>query len=219
MMVKSLLFLLYAMLLLSACAVRGPLENDPAALLLWQQRQPDLAALAEWSFNGRVLLKKGADSVKMSLLWQQQAHQFDIRLMSVLGQQQARIQSMLDGEVRLVRPGKPVRYARSAATLLYQEFGLTFPLAGLRYWALGLPVPALEADWLVDAKGRLQWLLQDGWRIEFSAYQLHGGRYLPRKIRLFQGELQARLVIDSWTLDGLEHSSPGEPAAVGMVSQ
>ena len=101
----------------------------------------------------------------------------------------------------LSRPGKPVIQAISATSLMQQELGWTLPVDGLHFWVLGVPVPDVAAEWVVDSQGRLEWLEQDGWRIEFSSYQTVAGLQLARKIRLNNASLRIRLVLDHWLID------------------
>jgi outer membrane lipoprotein LolB len=194
------LFYLVLILLLSACVVRGPIV-DQDSHVAWQQHRLALQALTEWGFDGRASVNEDRNSVKLNLRWRQSSGQFDIRLMSFLGQQQARLQSMVDGTVVLSLPGKPVIEAMSAGALMQQELGWTLPVDGLHFWVLGVPMPAMEADLMIDSQGRLEWLEQDGWRIEFSSYQAVAGLQLARKIRLYNTSLRIRLVLDRWLIN------------------
>ena len=197
---KSPVFVVLMLMLLSGCAVHGPV-TERVAQDVWQQHQVSLLALTDWGFDGRVVIGDGRTSTKMALHWQQQQEQFDIRLMSFFGQQQARFQGVNGGPVTLLRPGQPPLQAAGAMLLMQQELGWALPLAGLRYWVVGVPVPGRPADWGVDSLGRLEWLEQDGWRVEFARYQMVAGMAMPRKIRLYHESLRARLVLDSWQLE------------------
>jgi outer membrane lipoprotein LolB len=194
---KFPLFIIVIAVLLSGCAARGPVA-DGAALDAWQQRKTSLLALVDWGFDGRAVINDGRSSVNMALHWQQEQEQFDIRLMSVFGQQKVRLQGLSDGPVILSRAGQSPREAADVMTLMQQELGWALPLDGLRFWVTGIPVPARAADWAVDSQGRLEWLEQDGWRVEFSSYQTVAGQSMPRKIRLSHASLRARLVLDRW---------------------
>jgi len=198
---KFPLFVVLMAVLLSGCAVHGPVA-DREWQDAWLQRQTSLSGLTEWGFEGRAVINDGRASTKVALHWQQQQGQFEIRLMSFFGQQQARFQGVNDGPVTLFRPGRPSLQAAGSMSLMQQELGWALPLDGLRFWVVGVPVPDRLADWDVDSRGRLAWLEQDGWRIEFASYQMVSGFAMPRKMRLYHASLQVRLVLDRWRVDG-----------------
>lgn len=187
------------LLLLSACAVRGPVDERQGDAS-WQQRQQSLLGLNEWGFDGRASVNDQHSSASLNLRWRQSAGHYDIRLMSFLGQQQARLQGSGDGSVILSQPGKPTLQATSATSLMQQELGWSLPLDGLNFWLRGIPMPGKAADWRLDENGRLVWLEQDGWRIEFTAYMLVEGLQLVRKIRLYHDSVRIRLVMDHWQI-------------------
>ena len=73
--------------------------------------------------------------------------------------------------------------------------------ASPRFWVRGIPDPAQAVGNLnLDAEGRLRDLAQGGWRISVLAYRDFGGRTLPAKLFLNAGELQIRLIIDTWQI-------------------
>lgn len=187
-------------MLLSACATFGPgneLFSDGGS----SQRRVYLQSLTDWQLDGRVAIKSDEGSGKLGIRWQQSADGFAISLMSFLGQQVANIQVDSDGQVSLYRPGQAVVSAANSEVILADEFGWHLPLNGLHYWVRGVPVPEHEGRESHDSAGRLLTLEQDGWSIEYTAYQQVKGVYLPRKMRLTHPLLSARLVLDRWQFD------------------
>ena len=82
--------------------------------------------------------------------------------------------------------------------LLRKHFGWVMPVQGLRYWVLGLPDPQPVDDKALDEQGRLVWLEQSGWHIEFVRYHKVGRIEIPGKMKLEYPDLHVRLVIDQW---------------------
>jgi outer membrane biogenesis lipoprotein LolB len=73
------------------------------------------------------------------------------------------------------------------------------PVAGARFWILGLPIPGHKVTQLsLDEQGRLSDLAQDGWRISVLEYQAVAGIDLPRRLFLLGDTLKLRLVITDW---------------------
>ncbi|VAW86386.1 hypothetical protein MNBD_GAMMA17-1300 [hydrothermal vent metagenome] len=46
--------------------------------------------------------------------------------------------------------------------------------------------------------GRLQWLEQAGWRIEYQRYRSAGTLEVPKKMVITRSDLRVRFVIDRW---------------------
>lgn len=84
----------------------------------------------------------------------------------------------------LIDASQTVNTATSIRDLLYQQAGWPVPFDALKYWLIGAPLPATQAEWQLDDKGRLTWLRQSGWFISFSDYRLNSGFDLPRKLKL-----------------------------------
>ncbi|MCF6324906.1 MAG: lipoprotein insertase outer membrane protein LolB [Gammaproteobacteria bacterium] len=197
------LFALLLVVLVAGCASR-PLVSvlDPAVLeQRWVLRHAQLSALGGWELEGRVAVKQAQESWSASLRWQQQAEAFDIRFSSMLGQRLAQ----LTGDAltaSLYLPDDRVLSAANVSELLDEELGWSVPMDALRYWLVGVPAPALaSAEKLnkgLDEKGRLQWLEQAGWRIEYQRYRSVGALEVPKKMELTRGEIRVRFIIDRW---------------------
>jgi len=194
---------LLLMLLLSGCATQpaAPLLDAEALDRLWDLRQAQLSGLAGWQMNGRVAVKNTEDSWSASLSWQQQAETFDISFSSMLGQRMAQLKGD-ELSASLYLPDDRVLSAANVSDLLDDELGWSVPMDGLRYWLVGLPAPepepVLALNKGLDELGRLQWLEQSGWRIEYQRYRPAGTLEVPKKMVLTRGDLRVRFVIDRW---------------------
>lgn len=104
--------------------------------------------------------------------------------------------------------------AADTQTLLAELTGWQLPVAGLAYWARGLPIPNQAHDARFDAQARLIELTQAGWSIRFLDYLALGARELPRKLELRttgsgDAEIKLKIVIGDWLLT--DASTPGKP--------
>jgi len=197
------LLVLLLVVLLSGCATppSAPLLDDEARDLLWELRHVQLGELAGWQMKGRVAVKSIQHSWSASLSWQQQAGAFDIRFSSMLGQRLAQLKGdALTASLYL--PDDRVLSAANASELLDEELGWSVPMDGLRYWLVGMPAPVLASSGKLnkglDELGRLQWLEQAGWRIEYPRYRSAGILEVPKKMVLTRDDLRVRLIIDRW---------------------
>jgi len=204
-MLALLLVVLLLVVLLAGCAMQpaAPLHDAAALDRLWDSRQAQLSGLAGWQMKGRVAVKSAEDSWSASLSWQQQAESFDISFSSMLGQRMAQLKGD-ELSASLYLPDDRVFSAANVSELLDDELGWSVPMGGLRYWLVGLPAPELslaatpELNKGLDELGRLQWLEQSGWRIEYQRYRPAGILEVPKKMVLTRDDLRVRFVIDRW---------------------
>ncbi|VAW87840.1 hypothetical protein MNBD_GAMMA17-1607, partial [hydrothermal vent metagenome] len=183
--------------LLSGCAIQPstPLPGDEARERLWDSRHAQLSELVGWQMKGRVAVKSVEDSWSASLSWQQHAETFDIRFSSMLGQRLAQLKGDALAS-SLYLPDDRVISAANVSDLLDEELGWSVPMDGLRYWLVGLPAPALASTEKLhmglDELGRLQWLEQAGWRIEYQRYRSAGTLEVPKKMVITRSDLRVR---------------------------
>ncbi len=134
-----------------------------------------------------------------SLLWERDAAETERLLLSgPLGQGAAEIRRLADGLEMRLADGRLVR-AEDAESLLHAVTGVRLPAGALLYWLAAVPRPAADFVAVPGSGGGLDWLEQDGWRIEYGRYRERAGRHLPGRLFARQGEgIELRLVIDRW---------------------
>lgn len=146
-----------------------------------------------FALQGRVSIRYGAESLSGQLDWRADVASDEVLLSSPLGQGIASIRRH-DGGVSLIRPGQPMVTAESVEMLTLSELGFRLPLTGLRYWVQARPDPARASKMHFSAAGGVDQIAQDGWKIDYLAFQGN----LPRKIHISREDLEIRLVIDAW---------------------
>ena len=200
------LFGLTAALLLASCAVAPPQRvpgiNPEQA---WAARRARLVAVRNWNLSGRIALYTQDSAWTATVAWRQHGEDYDLRLSGPLGQGAAELRGGREGVIMRTADGG-VYFAPDASSLIDRQFGWRVPVAGLRYWVLGVPDPAAPAHEALDGYGRLSRLQQSGWDIKFLGYTRAGGLELPDKIFLNDRHFHVRLVIDQWVL------APSAPA-------
>jgi len=186
--VRKLLALLPA-LVLFGCVAPMPREAPVPGT--------DPALIKGFQLSGRVAVKYDGQGFSGGLRWQRSGESDDLLILSPLGQGVARIERDAEG-VTLTAPDQRPYRARDTAELTQQVLGWRLPLDGLRYWVLGTPAPGAAAVAESGADQRLSSLTQDGWRIDYLGYKRVDGTDLPGRIVLQRGEVEVKLVIDSW---------------------
>jgi outer membrane lipoprotein LolB len=179
---------LFLILLLTACAATPPLISTRSA-----------AEFTDWQLNGRIALTHGEQGWHASLLWQERADGYQLKLSGPLGQGGFQLAGDEHGVVLVDAKGHS-SFARDGDALLLQATGWRLPVVGMRYWVRGLPVPGTGATPEYDEAGRLSRLEQSGWTIKYQKYQLVKGAAVPSKMQLARDDISVRLVIKQWQL-------------------
>lgn len=195
--------LLALMLLIGACAT-APSAPPPAeggtALGRWLDRQQRLAALVQWTLRGRVGIETGKDSGNASMSWEQNGEEYAIRISAPMSQGTFELRGDAQG-VTLRGPDRSEISAADPQALMQEQLGWSLPVAGLKYWIRGIPMPNRPvAAVRLDDAGRLSDLEQDGWRVSVQRYKAVGEEELPDKIFMENAPLKMRVVIGEWQL-------------------
>jgi outer membrane lipoprotein LolB len=149
-------------LLLAGCATTAALKTS---------RSP--ADFSDWQLNGRIALTHGDEGWHASLLWQEQADGYQLKVSGPLGQGGFQIAGDEHGVVLVDASGQS-SYAQD--------------------------VPNVEAIEVYDAVGQLSRLEQSGWVINYQKYKLVEGAAVPSKMQLARNDVAVRLVISEWQL-------------------
>lgn len=194
-----------ALAALAACATQAPVPADPALVQAkWRAQQAALSTITQFGLSGRAASGSG---VKAELRWRQLGDgRFEVRVAGPFGAGAVAISGT--PQAVEIRTKDGVEYTRDPEGWLQQRAGWTFPVRGLRWWALGLPAPDAPAQLELDDEGRLARLAQDGWTLHYSEYEDVQGYALPRRFEAASAAITLKLVVDGW--DGL-------PARAGAV--
>ncbi len=189
----SKVFCLLVMMMLAGCVTPRPASLPDMSA--WEVRQQVLGNLDEWGFNGRVAVKTADDGFNAKLRYRHIDGEFHARVSGPLGM----------GTVEFASDGPALRYTDKdgveslmAPEELALRFGWDVPLASLRYWALGIPDPALPADTTFDEAGTLESLTQGEWTVDVGRYRDVAGQAMPARLTASGEETRVRLVIDRW---------------------
>ena len=187
----------------SACQTPGysikvDAAHDPRQVLQHQNR---LADLKNWDLKARIGIKSTRQSGSATLLWQQQADNYRLKLILPFAQGIINIERQ-NGLVTLVDQTGQTRSANSAAALIYQSTGWYIPVAELSEWIIGQVPSVYQTQWSTD--GLVAEAAVDVWEIDYQTYQAvpynEDFLMLPGKIVLTHPELTLRLILNQWTL-------------------
>ena len=181
--------------LANGCALFAPQRGDePPNTAAWQVRQNQYQAINYWTVDARMATALLGWSG--SLNWQQAGQDLQISVSGPLGIGGFKAHGDLNHVQVVTSDGQ--RLQGDPEVLYRQVVGWHFPLRGMRYWALGLPVPGKPSNLSLDTSGRVDSMRQDGWLIQYTEYRDYAGWELPRRMKLEKDDLTVRIVIDNW---------------------
>lgn len=193
----SLTFLIALMVFamwLSGCKTvpPAPLPSEP-----WPARRAALQSREQFNLNGRIAVAAAQEGFNAKLRWQQQGARSHLALDGPLGV--GGVQITAEGETLNVVTSRGEQLESDAAHReVAAKLGFEPPLESMRYWVLGVPDPSHPADEVLDADQRLATLRQDGWQIEYSAYSVVAGQWLPSRLTLTRDNVRVKLLVDGW---------------------
>ena len=192
---------LISLLLVAGCATTTRQTVDLPDIGSWDVRNEVLRSLEDWEFKGRIAVKAGEEGFNGKFNWSQEGDAFNATVRGPLGVGTVRIEG--NGRSMVLTDKDGVRTSLVDAELeLRLRYGWTIPVDSLRYWALGIPDPAMPAETELDADGRLAQLRQRSWTVAISRYREGGGQQMPRILTATNPDTRVRMVIDRWSFFG-----------------
>jgi outer membrane lipoprotein LolB len=188
--------LLAALVLVGACATTRDAVDLPD-IGSWPARTAVLGTISDWQFRGRIAVKAGDEGFNGKFDWTQRGDTFDASVGGPLGVGTVRIEGDGRSVVLTDKDGTATRLEDTESELRWR-YGWTIPVDSLRYWALGIPDPAVPAVTELDDGGRLARLEQSNWTVEIPRYREGGGQQMPRILTATNGDTRVRMVIDRW---------------------
>lgn len=182
---------------------RGQTVATDASLMAAQSvREDTLRGVRDWTLDGRLGIANASDSRgngSGSLHWTQQGDRYVFTVNGGFGYDY-RLSGGPQGAT-LEGIGKQPLHGADAEALMRKAAGWSVPLQELRAWVLGLRAPGRPAQ-LVFGTDRLPAVLrQDGWQVEYRAWDTTRQPALPTKVFASKPPYKVKLSIQSWSLD------------------
>lgn len=164
--------------------------------LNFEQRRARLESLAGWEMRGRLAIDTGERGYQARFEWRQAADSLRLSLRGPLGAGGVEIAG--SSSALTVRARGETLSLDDPEAQLSELLGWWLPVTSLDAWLVGLPDRVFDADSDFGPDGLLASLEQRLWHLSYAAYQLESGWLVPRRIDMRHGELEVRLVVDSW---------------------
>lgn len=188
--------LLCCVFLLSGCV---HYTEQPPLDLSWSEREQQLSALTDWQFRGHGVFKMPEHKFSANVFWQENADVYKVMLFGPFGLGAVSLDGGPDG-VKLKDSHGKIYHASNPEALMQQQLGWSLPVSSLYYWVRGFPAPGTISDVNYDVYHRISHLEQQGWHIDYFAYQRIQDLELPKDMTFIQGRYSVHLTIegDSW---------------------
>jgi len=193
---KTLSFILLNILIVGCSSLPHAPTTTP--VISWKQQQKNIKHFKTWHVKGKIGFTDGHHGGSASLDWQQQKENFILTLYGPF-----KIENILitgkPGNVSLATSNGIKLTANTPEEIIQQQLGWTVPVAGLMYWAKGIPIEGVPIEIIQLSKGnRLMELQQQGWNIEYNEYKTFGQLILPSKITLRYKTIKIKLIFKNW---------------------
>lgn len=166
----------------------------------WHSTRQQLLQIKDWQLSGRLGLKIPGRSGSLSVDWKQTADRFALQLDGPFGQPLARVsgdrravQAHIAGESQVITEATPEE-------LMAHITGWKLPVSYLRYWVLGVPVPALKSKVSLDENGSPKVLYQGSWKVTYLAFRQDSGIRLPRRLQVSRDGIRLALTVSRWQI-------------------
>lgn len=180
-------FLCAALALLAGCTTLAPAPSVTS---------PAQTLLTSFQIAGRISVRYGNEGFSGNLSWRHANETDEFVILNPLGQGVARIIKNATG-VTLERPDQALVRAPDAESLTRSTLGFALPLSGLPHWVQAQPIGS-SATLRHQPNGTLDQLNEQGWQIDYLAYQAVGALQLPGKVFMENPEVKLRLIVDEW---------------------
>lgn len=187
---------------LAACAPRQAvrLPGDAAMLARQQAREQQLAGVDHWTLQGRLGVSDGHSGGSGSLTWSQDGDRYEFVLHGpALSGADFRLSGGPDGATLEGVHGGPL-HGPDAEALMQRALGWTVPLRDLRAWVRGLRADSGPAELRFGDDGLPSLLQQDGWAVDYRAWDAARQPPLPTTIFAAKPPYKVRLSVESWSL-------------------
>lgn len=184
-------------LFLAACVPAVRMKGDAGLLDAQRAREQTLAGANHWALQGRLGVSNGRDGGSGSFSWTQDGDHYVFELRAPITGKSFRLSGGPAGALLEGLDGGPL-HGVDAETLMHKALGWEVPLRDLRAWVLGLRADSGPAELSFGANRLPALLQQDGWSVDYRAWDESHQPPLPSKMYAARPPYKVRLSIESW---------------------
>ncbi|TCV91842.1 outer membrane lipoprotein LolB [Luteibacter rhizovicinus] len=196
-------FVVAALPLMFLAACTAPIvrqQGDAAMLGAQESRERALAGKDRWTVEGKLSVSNGQDGGSGTLVWHQSGDRYEFTVRGPVTGKSFRLSGGPEGAELEGLDGGPQRGA-DAESLMARTLGWQLPMRDLRAWVLGLRADSGAADIAFGADRLPSRITQDGWQVDYRAWDATRDPALPLKVFAERPPYKVRLSIESWKFD------------------
>ena len=206
---KKITLAAVVLVLLAGCTQAVRTRGNPALLAAQTAREQALANADHWTVQGRLSVSDGHEGGSGSLHWSQNGDHYEFVLRGpALSGANFRLSGDAHGALLEGLKGGPLR-GPDAEALMRKALGWEVPLRDLRAWVLGLRADSGPAELSFGDNQLPSLLLQDGWSVDYRAWDTTQQPPLPSKVYASRPPYKVRLSIESFVLGDGAHAPAG----------
>lgn len=197
---RTLLPIVLAVFLLSACSTTRPAKvQQSERLRLYQAKSEQLAVYDGWNIEGRLAVSNEKDGGSGQFRWNKVDTDSRMDFHGAMGRGAWELEAGERGAELVMADGTVYR-AGSIDQLVRQRVGWQIPVESMSWWVRGLAVPGKLTKRILDEKGNITLLEQDGWTVAYDRYQSVEGKSLPARLTARKKDWKVKLAIRAWIL-------------------
>ncbi len=187
----------------------GACSLTPVRPVTEQQVQAKRVYQEAIDIGGRLSVRyqqQGEQLLNGSFVWNQGPDNTRVSLLSPFGQVIGRIE-ITPGRASFQRAGQPPQTAADVDALAASALGWPLPVSGLRSWLQGFVTTTEGTPVAANPAAETAITSIDGWRVVYSSWEVDESTagLRPRRIDLSRrtveaGDVEIRIVIDTWQL-------------------
>ncbi len=186
---------------LAGCVTVTPVITKQDAEQIWQARSNYLYQQTHWTAHLTLIGVTAEQKFKTRAIWEQKGDYYTIKLRDFIG----RTVAIIDGSPEQVsaKTSKGEQFkGDSSEQLIKQLFDIQIPVAGMRYWLLGLPKPNVEVKQLaLNDQGLAELVSQQGWAMNYPYYLEYDPLKMPSQVLFAYDDIDLTVKVSQWVFN------------------
>jgi outer membrane lipoprotein LolB len=183
-------FFVITLFLITSCSILNLKKTELSSKRTLQQQK-------HWEFTARVAIHVKKESHTLHLTWKKNKQDFDFYLSSSFGVSVAQIiQKNNEASLRIKKD--PIRYHKSARSLLKNTLGWDFPIYRLAYWIKGLPSKKGNETIIRGKNNLIKRIQLNEWKVQFIRYSDYKNYTLPQIMIVKRNDLTLKIATKNW---------------------
>lgn len=189
-----------AVLVAAGCATVPRPEDtvsDSARAARHESRADQVLAFENWALDGKLAISDDKDGGSGRLQWRSGPGLSELDFRGAFGRGAWQLDIRPDLAVLSFANGETWQ-SPDVSSLVRDHVGWVVPVDALSWWVRGLAAPGAVEVRHLDEEGRMTFLSQDGWDVDYRKYKEFSGTAMPVRIDARRGEQRVKFIMREW---------------------